>query len=77
MNCEGRILMIKLFLIVGVIGIFISGIFIGAWTDGQEQRANFHSETKEHRDFRTKIALISGLGGLVSLGVAGLIYFFI
>ncbi|HZH58238.1 MAG TPA: DUF5316 family protein [Metabacillus sp.] len=67
--------MLKLFLIVGVIGIIISGIFIGAWTDGQQQRANFHSETEDHRNFRTKIALTSGLVGLISLGVAGLIYF--
>lgn len=69
--------MLKLFLIVGVIGIVISGIFIGAWTDGQQQRANFHSETDDHRNFRTKIAMISGLVGLISLGIAGLIYFFI
>jgi hypothetical protein len=67
--------MLKLFLTVGVIGIFISGIFIGAWTDGQKQRANFHSETENHRDFRTKIAIISGLVGLLSLGIGGLIYF--
>jgi hypothetical protein len=29
--------MLKLFFIVGVFGIVISGIFIGAWTDGQQQ----------------------------------------
>ena len=67
--------MLKLFLIAGVIGIIISGIFIGAWTDGQQQRANFHSETDDHRSFRTKIATTSGLVGLISLGIAGLIYF--
>jgi hypothetical protein len=67
--------MIQLFLIVGVVGIVISGIFIGAWTDGQQQRANFHSETVKHRNFRTKIALCSGLAGVISLGIAGLIYF--
>jgi hypothetical protein len=67
--------MLKFFLFVGFIGIFTSGIFIGAWTDGQQQRANFHSETENHRNFRTKIAIISGLFGLLSLGIAGLIYF--
>lgn len=66
--------MFQFFLIVGVIGILISGVFIGAWTDGQQQRANFHSETKEHRNFRTKIAIISCLAGVVSLAIAGLIY---
>jgi hypothetical protein len=67
--------MLKLFVIVGVIAFILSGISIGAWTDGQQQRANFHSETKEHRNFRTKIAMVSGLVGLISLGVAGFIYF--
>jgi hypothetical protein len=66
--------MIQLFLIVGVAGIVISGIFIGAWTDGQQERANFHSETDKHRNFRTRIALYSGLVGAISLGIARLIY---
>lgn len=56
--------MFQFFLIIGVIGILLSGIFIGAWTNGQQQRANFHSETEEHRGFRTKIALYSGLIGI-------------
>ncbi|NCU17075.1 DUF5316 family protein [Pallidibacillus pasinlerensis] len=43
--------MFNLFIIVGIISIIIPGIFIGVWTDGQQQRANFHSETEEHRDF--------------------------
>ncbi|MEH7444871.1 DUF5316 family protein [Bacillus sp. JJ1122] len=67
--------MLKLFFIVGVMGIIISGIFIGAWTDGQQHRANFHSETGDHRNFRTKIAMISGFVGLISLGIAVVIYF--
>ncbi|MFT8322362.1 MAG: DUF5316 family protein [Bacillus sp. (in: firmicutes)] len=67
--------MLKLFLIVGIIGIIISGIFIGVLSDGQQQRATFHSETAEHRNFRTKIAIIFGLIGLSSLGITGLIYF--
>lgn len=66
--------MMELFLIVGAVGIVVSGIFIGAWTGGQQQRANFHSETARHRKFRTKIALYSGLTGAISLGIAGLIY---
>lgn len=67
--------MLKLFLIIGVISIFISGIFIGAWTDGQQQRANFHSETEDHRNFRIKIGMVTGAVGLLSFGIAGLIYF--
>ncbi|MFJ7941775.1 DUF5316 family protein [Peribacillus sp. NPDC096622] len=67
--------MFQFFLIVGIVGIVISGIFIGAWTGGQQQRANFHSETAKNRSFRTKIAFISGLIAVISLGISGLIYF--
>ncbi len=66
--------MFQFFLIVGFIGIIISGIFIGAWTNGQQQRANFHSETEEHRGFRTKISLYAGLIGILSLGISAIIY---
>lgn len=68
--------MLQLFFIVGVIGIIVSAIFIGAWTSGQQQRANFHTETEDHRNFRTKIALISALVGFISLGIAGVLYYF-
>jgi hypothetical protein len=67
--------MLRMFLI-GTIGIIKSGIFIGAWTNGQQQRANFHSETEDHRNFRTKIAMISGGIGITSLVIAGLLYYF-
>lgn len=67
--------MVQVFLIIGVISIIISGVFIGVWTSGQQQRANFHSETQVHRNFRTKIGLYSGLVGVVSLGISALIYF--
>ena len=67
--------MLKIFLIIGIIAIIISGIYIGAWTSGQQQRANFHSETEDDRNIRTKVAMISGLIGFLSLGMAGLIYF--
>ncbi|KZZ84810.1 hypothetical protein AS29_009295 [Bacillus sp. SJS] len=65
----------QFFLIAGIIGIIISGISIGAWTNGQQQRANFFSETKEHRASRTRIAMFSGLAGVIFLGIAGLIWY--
>ncbi|MFJ7744581.1 DUF5316 family protein [Peribacillus sp. NPDC097295] len=68
--------MLKLFMIIGVVGICLSGILIGAWTTGPEQRANFHSETSEHRQFRTRISLYAGFIGILSLGIAGLIWYF-
>ncbi|MBO9129375.1 hypothetical protein J7Q84_06645 [Bacillus sp. 165] len=54
----------------------ISGIFVGAWKNGNQQRANFHSETKEHRDFRTRISLWSGLIGVLLLALSGVLYYF-
>jgi FtsZ-interacting cell division protein ZipA len=68
--------MFKFFLIIGVIGIITSGIFMGVWTNGQQQRANFHSETEEHRNVRTKISMYSGVIGVISLGISAIIYFF-
>ncbi|MBT2655917.1 hypothetical protein J7E81_11845 [Bacillus sp. ISL-18] len=67
--------MFQFFLIVGIVSIMISGVFIGAWVDGDRQRGNFYSETPEDRNSRTKIALISGFVGIVSLLISGLIYF--
>lgn len=42
---------------------------------GSNKGLIFHSETENHRKFRTKVAIVSGLGGLLSIGLAGLIYF--
>ncbi|MBS2968104.1 hypothetical protein J9317_04960 [Metabacillus sp. KIGAM252] len=67
--------MIQFFLIAGIIGIIISGISIGSWTGGQQQRANFFSETKEHRVFRSRIAMFSGLAGVIFLGISGLLWY--
>ncbi|TWE07994.1 hypothetical protein FB550_1015 [Neobacillus bataviensis] len=67
--------MFQFFLIVGIVCIIISGVFIGAWVDGDRQRGNFYSETTEDRNSRTKIALISGLIGIIALVISGLIYF--
>lgn len=57
----------NIFLVTGIILIIISGMFIGVWTSGNQQRANYHSETKEHRDFRSKIGIYSGVLGLILL----------
>ncbi|WP_404469780.1 DUF5316 family protein [Sutcliffiella horikoshii] len=67
--------MIQIFLIISIISIIISGMFLGVWTSGQQQRANYHSETKDHRDFRSRVGIYAGLIGLASLGLAGLLYY--
>ena len=67
--------MFHFFLIAGLICIFVSGIFIGVWTDGDSQRANFYSETPKNRNQRVNIGLFLGLIGVISLVIAGIIYF--
>ncbi|WP_313800206.1 DUF5316 family protein [Cytobacillus sp.] len=67
--------MIQVFLTIGVVSLIISGIFIGAWTDGERQRANSQQETEQHRKFRTNVSLYFGIVGIASLGIAGICYF--
>ena len=67
--------MVTILLWIGIIFVIISGVFLGVWTSGDQQRANFHSETKEHHLFRTKVSLWSGLIGVICLGLAGLLYY--
>ena len=38
---KGGILLVQFFLIVGIVGIINSGVFIGAWVDGDRQRVIF------------------------------------
>ena len=66
--------MLKLFIVFGGISILMSGIFLGPWIDGQSQSGNIHSTTVEHRNFRTKLGLVFCFVGLISFGIAGLIY---
>ena len=67
--------MYNLFLIIGMISVMLSGINIGAWTSGAQQRADFHTQTTEQRNRRTKMGLIFGGIGLASFGIAALINF--
>lgn len=64
---KGDVYSLNIFLVTGIILIIISGMFLGVWTSGNQQRANYHSETKEHRDFRSKIGIYSGVLGLILL----------
>ncbi|MCM3132785.1 DUF5316 domain-containing protein [Paenibacillus polysaccharolyticus] len=56
------------FIYLGIILIFVSGLCIGAWTTGYQQRGNFHTESKEDRYIKKKVARWS------TFAVAGLIY---
>ena len=60
---------------MGIICIVVSGLSIGAWTSGPEQRANFFSETKQYRKSREKVGLCFGTIGVILLIIAALIWY--
>lgn len=62
--------MANVFLIIGSIAIINGGVFMGALTSGQQQRANYHTETKEDRLMRLKVGKISVLVGVLVLLLA-------
>lgn len=66
---------INLFILIGMIGIGLSALTSGAFVSGVQQRANFHSETKEHRRSNFKFSLWTGLVGICALLISGIIYF--
>jgi amino acid transporter len=49
-------LILKTTSIAAITPLIISGIFIGAFVDGDRLRGNFHSETKEDRERNRKWA---------------------
>ncbi|SDT50063.1 hypothetical protein SAMN05444162_4613 [Paenibacillaceae bacterium GAS479] len=51
--------------ILGIVSLAISGILVGAFTSGDRQRANFHSEDADERISKRKWAwwfLLFGIG---------------
>ena len=67
--------MMNIFLIIGVISIVISGVMIGAWSDGQRQRDNFHVDDSEQRISRLKGSMLFALVGILSFAIAGFMYY--
>jgi membrane associated rhomboid family serine protease len=64
----------QIFIFIGLGFFIISGICVGAFTTGTQQRGNFYSESKQDRKAKKKVANWSALGGLISLAVAGILY---
>ncbi|MFS0873146.1 DUF5316 family protein [Paenibacillus xylanilyticus] len=62
------------FIFLGIILLFVSGLCIGAWTTGYQQRGNFYSESKEDREIKKKVATWFALAGVCSFAVAGLMH---
>ncbi|MCM3002935.1 hypothetical protein [Priestia koreensis] len=65
---------IQVFLILGIIGIIVSGLLLETWTSEPGKRVNVHAETIPYAAVRSKIALYAGLSGLGSLILATFIY---
>ncbi|MER2058382.1 MAG: DUF5316 family protein [Niallia sp.] len=68
--------MFTFFLVTGLIAIFIAVTMVGAWPDGRQHRNHYFTETKEDRALNTKISMVAGLIGIISLALAGVIYYF-
>ncbi|ASA23326.1 DUF5316 family protein [Paenibacillus donghaensis] len=64
----------QFFIYFGLAFILISGIFIGGFTTGYQQRGNFYSEQKEDRKMKRKVANWSALAGIISFAIAGIIH---
>ncbi|CAI9388197.1 hypothetical protein BACSP_02245 [Bacillus sp. T2.9-1] len=69
--------MFTFFLVIGIIAIFIAVTMVGAWPDGRQHRNHYFTETKEDRALNTKISIVVGLIGIVSLAIAAAIYYFV
>ncbi|MCF2647810.1 DUF5316 family protein [Niallia sp. Sow4_A1] len=69
--------MFTFFLVIGIIAIFIAVTMVGAWPDGRQHRNHYFTETKEDRALNTKISIVVGLIGIVSLAIATAIYYFV
>ncbi|MBN2981594.1 MULTISPECIES: DUF5316 family protein [Cohnella] len=61
-------------LYVGIIFLFISGILIGAWTTGTQQRGNYYSENQNERKLKRKLAAITALISLLAFIIYGCFY---
>jgi len=62
---------------LGLLSILISGFFINAFVSGEQMRANFHTETRDMKQERTKIASKLMLFALPNLIIAIIFYFLI
>ncbi|WP_342436673.1 DUF5316 family protein [Paenibacillus sp. FSL L8-0436] len=62
------------FIYLGLALAFISGISVGAFTTGYQQRGNFYSEQKNERKPKRVISTWTAIGALISFAIALIIY---
>ena len=64
----------NILLTVGIISFGISGVMLGAWTDGQRQRDYYAAEESEQRNVRLKSSLVFAVIGILSFILVGIIH---
>ena len=64
----------NIFLTLGVICFGISGVMLGAWTDGQRQRDYYEAEESERRNIRLKRSFQFTFVGILSFVLVGIIH---
>ncbi|BAC12286.1 DUF5316 family protein [Oceanobacillus iheyensis] len=64
-----------IFFLIGLISLIISGLVLGTWKSGPDNRADYYSQSKEQRHYRTNFGLKAGGIGILSALIAVCIYF--
>ena len=64
----------NIFLTLGIISFVISGVMLGAWTDGQRQRDYYEAEESERRNVRLKSSIVFAVLGILSFILVGIIH---
>ena len=64
----------NIYLTLGVISFGISGVMLGAWTDGQRQRDYYEAEESERRNIRLKRSFQFTFVGILSFVLVGIIH---
>ena len=64
----------NILLTVDIISFGISGVMLGAWTDGQRQRDYYEAEESKQRNVRLKSSLVFAVIGILSFILVGIIH---
>ena len=71
---EENTMLSNIFLTLGIISFGISGVMLGAWTDGQRQRDYYAAEEGEQRNIRLKRSFYFACVGILSFILVGIIH---
>ena len=64
----------NILLTVGITSFGISGVMLGAWTDGQQQRDYYEAEESGRRNVRLKSSIVFAAFGILSFILVGIIH---